>query len=58
MCLEDPVEDVALLAKVLIKKDNHDKATIHYSSDDMLVKQKKDLYLNQNLYFTKQIIGN
>ena len=30
------VEDVALLAKVLIKKDNHDKATIHYSSDDML----------------------
>ena len=30
------VEDVALLAKVLIKKDSYDKATIHYSSEFML----------------------
>ena len=52
------VEDVALLAKVLIKKDSHDKATIYYSSEDMLTKQKKDLCLNQNLSFIKQIIGS
>ena len=25
------VEDVALLAKILIKKDNYDTATVHYS---------------------------
>ena len=30
------VEDVALLAKVLIKKDQYDQATIHYSSEFML----------------------
>ena len=30
------VEDVALLAKVLIKKDQYDEATIHYSSEFML----------------------
>ena len=29
------VEDVALLAKVLIKKDSYDKATIHYSSESV-----------------------
>ncbi len=30
------VEDVALLSKILIKKDNYDEATIHYSSEYML----------------------
>ena len=30
------VEDVALLAKVLIKKDQYDEATIHYSSEFMV----------------------
>ena len=30
------VEDVALLAKVLIKKDSYDKSTIHYSANSML----------------------
>ncbi len=30
------VEDVALLAKVLIKKDQYDEATVHYSSEFML----------------------
>ena len=30
------VEDVALLAKILIKKDQYDEATIHYSSEFML----------------------
>ena len=30
------VEDVALLAKVLIKKDSYDPATVYYSADNML----------------------
>ena len=30
------VEDVALLSKVLIKKDLYDDSTFHYSADDML----------------------
>ena len=29
------VEDVALLAKVLIKKDNYDSSTVHYSTENM-----------------------
>ena len=35
------VEDVALLAKVLIKKDNYDPATINYSADNILEETKK-----------------
>ena len=35
------VEDVALLAKVLIKKDHHDSATIYYSSENILEETKK-----------------
>jgi len=35
------VEDVALLAKVLIKKDPYDPATIYYSADNMLSETKK-----------------
>ena len=35
------VEDVALLTKVLIKKDQHDSSTIHYSADEMLKVCKK-----------------
>ena len=31
------VEDVALLAKVLIKKDSYDHATVYYSAEDMLL---------------------
>ena len=39
------VEDVALLAKILIKKDSHDQATIYYSAEDMLeVCRKKPLF--------------
>ena len=52
------VEDVALLAKILIKKDNYDTATVHYSSDEMLAETKKDLCLILNLFFTKLIIGS
>jgi Asp-tRNA(Asn)/Glu-tRNA(Gln) amidotransferase A subunit family amidase len=35
------VEDIALLTKVLIKKDLHDSSTIHYSADEMLNVCKK-----------------
>ena len=35
------VEDVALLAKVLIKKDHHDPATIYYSAENILEETKK-----------------
>ena len=35
------VEDVALLAKVLIKKDHHDPATIYYSSENIFEETKK-----------------
>ena len=51
------VEDVALLSKVLIKKDNFDPATVHYSAENMLAETKKVLCLNLNLFFIKQIIG-
>ena len=47
------VEDVALLAKVLIKKDNHDKATIHYSSEDMFSETKKGPLFEPKFIFYK-----
>jgi Asp-tRNA(Asn)/Glu-tRNA(Gln) amidotransferase A subunit family amidase len=47
------VEDVALLAKVLIKKDNHDKATVHYSSEDMLNETKKGPLFEPKFIFYK-----
>ena len=47
------VEDVALLAKVLIKKDNQDKATVHYSSEDMLNETKKGPLFEQKFIFYK-----
>ena len=52
------VEDVAMLAKVLIKKDKFDPATIHYSTENILSETKKDLYLILNLFFIKLNIGN
>ena len=47
------VEDVALLAKVLIKKDSYDKATIHYSSEFMLEECKKGPMLDPKFIFYK-----
>ena len=52
------VEDVALLAKVLIKKDPYDPATIYYSADNMLSETKKGPLFEPNLFFIKQSIGN
>ena len=51
------VEDVALLAKVLIKKDSYDKSTIHYSTSTMLMRLTRPQHLNQNLYFIKLRVG-
>ena len=47
------VEDVALLAKILIKKDSYDKATIHYSSEFMLDECKKGPMFDPKFIFYK-----
>ena len=47
------VEDVALLAKVLIKKDSHDSASVHYSTDDMLEICKKGPLFEPKFIFYK-----
>jgi len=46
------VEDVALLSKVLIKKDSYDPATVHYSAEDMLeVCMKKPLFEPKFIFY-------
>ena len=47
------VEDVALLSKVLIKKDNFDTATVHYSAENMLVETKKGPLFEPKFIFYK-----
>ena len=47
------VEDVALLAKVLIKKDSHDSASVHYSAEDMLEICKKEPLFEPKFIFYK-----
>jgi len=47
------VEDVAMLAKVLIKKDSYDKATIHYSTDSMLEECNKGPLYDPKFIFYK-----
>ena len=47
------VEDVALLAKVLIKKDNYDSATIHYSTENMMDETKKGPLFDPKFIFYK-----
>ena len=47
------VEDVALLAKSLIKKDLYDSATIHYSADEMLKVCKKGPLFEPKFIFYK-----
>ena len=51
------VQDVALLAKVLIKKDHHDPATIYYSVENILDETKKGRHMNLNLFFINRIFG-
>ena len=47
------VEDVAMLAKVLIKKDKFDPATIHYSTENMLTETKKGPLFEPKFIFYK-----
>ncbi len=47
------VEDVATLAKVLIKKDKHDPATIHYSTDNIMSEMKKGPIFEPKFIFYK-----
>ncbi len=47
------VEDVALLSKILIKKDNFDPATVHYSAENMLVETKKGPLFEPKFIFYK-----
>ena len=46
------VEDVAVLSKVLIKKDSYDPATVHYSAEDMLeVCMKKPIFEPKFIFY-------
>jgi len=47
------VEDVAMLSKVLIKKDKFDPATIHYSTENMLTETKKGPLFEPKFIFYK-----
>ena len=47
------VEAVALLAKVLIKKDLYDSATIHFAADTMVEATKKDPLFEPRFIFYK-----
>ena len=47
------VEDVALLAKVLIKKDSYDHATVYYSAEDMLNACRKEPLFEPKFIFYK-----
>ena len=51
------VEDVAMLARVLIKKDSYDKATIHYSTDSMLEECNKGPLYDPKFIFIKLKAG-
>ena len=47
------VEDVAMLAKVLIKKDKYDAATIHFSTENILSETKKGPIFEPKFIFYK-----
>ena len=47
------VEDVALLARSLIKKDLYDKDTVHYSADNMLEECRKKPLFDPKFIFYK-----
>ncbi len=47
------VEDVAVLSKILIKKDKYDDATIHYSSDKMVEECNKGPLYEPKFIFYK-----
>ena len=47
------VEDVAMLAKVLIKKDKYDSATIHYSTENIMSETNKGPIFDPKFIFYK-----
>ena len=47
------IEDLALITKVLIKKDTQDNSTINYSSDDMVEIAKSEPPFDQKFVFFK-----
>ena len=47
------VEAVALLAKVLIKKDLYDPATIHFAADEILEASQKEPHFEPKFIFYK-----
>tara|TARA_B100001029_G_C15052635_1_gene451922 strand:+ start:327 stop:1661 length:1335 start_codon:yes stop_codon:yes gene_type:complete len=47
------VEDVALLAKVIIKKDSFDEATVHFSTENMVEECKKGPIYEPKFIFYK-----
>ena len=47
------VEDVALIAKTLIKKDIYDKSTVHFAADNMLEECKKGPIFEPKFIFYK-----
>ena len=47
------VEDVAMLAKILIKKDKYDPVTIHYSTENILSETKKGPIFEPKFIFYK-----
>ena len=47
------VEDVALLAKTLIKKDIYDPSTVHFAADNMLEECKKGPIFEPKFIFYK-----
>ena len=47
------VEDVALLAKALIKKDLYDSSTVHFAADNMLAECKKGPIFEPKFIFYK-----
>ena len=50
------VEDVAMLAKVLMKKDKYDPATIHYSTENILSETKKGPLFEPKFIFYLSLI--
>jgi len=52
------VEDIALLAKVLIKKDPYDPATVYFSAENILEETKKGPLFEPKFIFYKTALEN
>ena len=52
-CFGKSLEEVALLANSIIKKDLYDKDTVHFAADDMLEQSRKNLQFDPKFIFYK-----